>query len=282
MANMQASHKEAAVRRVKRDEEDVKKIMGCFSSGLMTDPFTHDSDELLNIATGVVLPEDVAQNLVRSTEKSRQQMNAFVEKRISSSAVGFWEPIPNMKIKTFSSTNKKIGVKSSDRLVTVNADRDLFGRLLIVSHTRQICLKEELSFELSPVPYSLANADGSLRKEAKSVLCSLLEKDVNVQRLTASPNPTVVIIDGMAVIQMSKSTEASTFGELSEKYYNIISATLFSNNCVQVHVVFDQYWENSIKGGKRQQRGASVCLEVQIGGPATQSTQAMGKVHRQS
>ena len=123
----------------------------------------------------------------------------------------------------------------------------MFGKLLIVSNTRQICLKEVLSFELSPVPYSPANADGSLRKEAKSVLCSLLEKDVNVQRLTASPNPTVVIIDGMAVIQISKSAGASTFGELSEKYYNIISAPLFSNNCVQVHVVFDQYWENSLK-----------------------------------
>ena len=106
----QASHKEAAARRVKRNEEDVKKMMGCFSSGLMTDPFTHDSDELLNIATGVVLPEDVAQNLVCSTEEGRQQMNAFVEKRINSNAVGFWEPIPNMKIKTLSSTNKKICV----------------------------------------------------------------------------------------------------------------------------------------------------------------------------
>ena len=166
----QASHKEAAARRVKRDEEDVKKMMGCFSSGLMTDTFTHDSDELLNIGTGVVLPEDVAQNLICSTEKGRQQMNAFVEKRSNSNAVGFWEPIPNMKIKTFSSTNKKIRVKSSDKLVTVNADRDLFGRLLIVSNTRQICLKEVLSFELSPVPFSLANADGSLRKGAKSVL----------------------------------------------------------------------------------------------------------------
>ena len=57
----QTSHKEATARRVKRDEEDVKKMMSCFSSGLMTDTFTHDSDELLNIATGVVLPEDVAQ-----------------------------------------------------------------------------------------------------------------------------------------------------------------------------------------------------------------------------
>jgi len=141
----------------------------------------------------------------------------------------------------FSSTNKKIHVKSRDKLVTVNADRDLFGRLLIVSNRRQICLKEVLSFELSPVPYSPTSADGSLRKGAKSILCSLLEKDVNVQRLTTSPNPTVVMIDGMAVIQMSMSAGASTFGELSDKYNNIISAPLFSNNCVQVHVVFHQY-----------------------------------------
>ena len=238
----------------------------------MKNPFNLDSDALLNIATGVVLPEDVAQTLVHTTEKGRQQMKAFVERRINNSAIGFWVPIPNMKIKTFSSANKKIHVKSSNKLVTVNTDRDLFGRLLIVSNTRQIFLKEVLSFELSPVPYSLANADGSLRKGAKSVLCSLLEKDVNVvQQLTALPNPTVVIIDGMAIVQMSKSAGISNFGGLSEKYYNIFTARLFSNNCLQVHVAFDQYWENSIKEGERERRGASVGFEVRIGGPTTQS-----------
>ena len=204
----QASHKEAAPRRVRRDKEDVKKMISCFSSGLMTNPFNLDSGAPLNIATGVGLPEDVAQTC--------------------SNAVGFWEPIPNMKIKTFSSANKKIHVKSSDKLVTVNADRDLLGSFLIVSNTRQIFLKDVLSFKFSPVPYSLTNADGSLRKETKSVLCSLLEKDVNVvQQLTALPNPTVVIIDGMAIIQMSKSAGTSTFGDLSERYYNIFSAPLF-------------------------------------------------------
>ena len=276
----QASHKEATpreTRRVRRDKEDVKKMISCFSSGLMTNPFNLDSDALLNIATGVVLPEDVAQTLVHSTEKGRQQMKAFVEQRINSNAVGFWEPIPNMKINTFSSVNKKIPVKSSDKLVTVNADRDLFGRLLIVSNTRQISLKDVLSFELSPVPHSLANADGSLRKGTKSVLCSLLEKDVNVVQQLTVPNPAVVIIDDMAIIQMSKSAGTSTFGDLSEKYYNIFTTPLFSNNCVQVHVVFDQYWENSIKEGERERRGASVGLEVRIGGPTTPVPRQWGK-----
>ena len=118
-----------------------------------------------------------------------------------------------------------------------------------------------LSFEqlISPVSNPevanpVANPEASLRIGAKSVLSSHLDKDIiAVQRLTASPNPTVVIIDGMAVIQMSNSGVASTFGELSEKYYNIFSAPISSNNCVQVQVAFDQYWENSaMKGGRRQ------------------------------
>ena len=76
---------------------------------------------------------------------------------------------------------------------------------------------------------------------------------------------------------MSKSAGTSTFGDLSEKYYNIFTAPLFSNNCVQVHVVFDQYWENSIKEGERERRGASVGLEVQIGGPTTPVPKQWGK-----
>jgi len=165
-------------------------------------------------------------------------MNAFVEKRINSNAVGFWEPVPNLKIKTFSSTNKKIRVKSSEKLVTVNADRDLFGRLLIVSNTRQICLKDVLSFELSPVPYSLANADGSLRKGEKSVLCSLLEKDVNViERLSASPNPTVVIIDGMAVIQLDVKVYRSQYlwRAFKKLLQHLQCPALFQQLCASPH-----------------------------------------------
>ena len=52
----QALHKEAAPRRVERDEEDIKKMKEFFSSGLMIDTFIHDSDALIIIPTRVVLP----------------------------------------------------------------------------------------------------------------------------------------------------------------------------------------------------------------------------------
>ena len=62
------THKEAAPKRV-QCEGDVQKLVNCFTSGSMTDPFSQtDTDSLLNLATGVVLPTDVADNLVNSTK----------------------------------------------------------------------------------------------------------------------------------------------------------------------------------------------------------------------
>ena len=66
-------------------------------------------------------------------------------------------------------TTKKTNVRASnDKFVTVRADRDLFGRLQIASNARQIDLKEVLSYELSTVPFALANQDGSLRKKKEN------------------------------------------------------------------------------------------------------------------
>jgi len=125
------AHKEASPKRVARDEGDVQKLISCFTTDMMTNPFRPDSESLINFATGVVLPTEVADKLVNSTDKGREQMNAFVEKRLNTNEISFWDPIPNLKIKTFESMTKKVQVKAAnEKLVTVGADRDLFGRLL--------------------------------------------------------------------------------------------------------------------------------------------------------
>ena len=63
-----ATHKEAAPKRVQRDESDVKKMVACLTSGVMIDPFSQDYDSLVNVATGVVMPTGDADSLVQSTE----------------------------------------------------------------------------------------------------------------------------------------------------------------------------------------------------------------------
>ena len=156
---------------MKRDEEDVKKLIRCFSSELMINPFNANTESLVNFATGVVLPEEVADALLASRSKGQEQMKTFVKKRIQTNEVSYWDAIPKLGIKTFSSMTKKVKVKAGDeKSITVHADRDLFGRLLIVANARQINLMEVLSYELSPIPCSLAHQDGSLRKNTKSHL----------------------------------------------------------------------------------------------------------------
>jgi hypothetical protein len=103
----QGTHKEAAPKRVKRDEDDVRKLVSCFTSGLMSNPF-EDTDALVNFATGIVLPMDVAEILVSSTEKGREQMEMFIEKIITTNKISFWDPVPSLKVKTFSSITKKV------------------------------------------------------------------------------------------------------------------------------------------------------------------------------
>lgn len=96
------NHKESGCKRVQRDENDVRKLVGCFTSGLIKDPFSEDNDALSNVATGVVLPAEIAERLLGSKNDGVKQLDSFIKHRLNSNDVSFWDAIPNLKIKTFS------------------------------------------------------------------------------------------------------------------------------------------------------------------------------------
>lgn len=182
----------------------------------------------------------------------------------------FWDTIEKLKVKNFNSTTNNVQLKAvHDKLVTVGADRELFGRLLIAANVGQINLKDVLCYELSSVPFSLAHQDGTLRKTTKSVLAGLIESKVTVcPRLHSFPRDTVHLIDGMALVQVMKSAGTKTFGKHASKYFDAI--TSFPVSCKEVHIVFDQYWDLSIEAAERVPRGLlNLCLEDKIHGPPT-------------
>ena len=174
----------------------------------------------------------VAQMYIKSLPR-----NAFIEIRLNTNQTSFWDRIPQLKVKTFEVTTKKFQFKAAnDKVVTVGADRDLFGRLLIAANVMQINLKEVLCHELSPIPFSLAHHDGSLRKTTKSALEGLIEAKVNLcARLQPFPRDTIHINDGMALVQVLKSAGSSTFGEFASKYFKVSTALLA--NCEEVHIL---------------------------------------------
>jgi len=47
-------------------------------------------------------------------------MNTFIEKRLNTNQVSFWDPILKLKVKTFEVTTKKVQVKAvNEKLITV-------------------------------------------------------------------------------------------------------------------------------------------------------------------
>ena len=76
----------------------------------------------------------------------------------------------------------------------------------------------------------------------KSVLSSIIEKEVSVApRLPVSSLETAHILDGMAMVQMTKSGGAITFGDLALKYFTIFTAplSLHNSSCLESHIVYD-------------------------------------------
>lgn len=71
-----------------------------------------------------------------------------------------------------------MSTRHKEKISSVNADREIFGRLLVTAKHRDIDLKVVLSYELCSVPIALAHPDGTLRKTGKSTLMPLLEKDI--------------------------------------------------------------------------------------------------------
>ena len=86
------------------------------------------------------------------------------------------------------------------KLVTIGAERELFGCLMIAANVRNINLKEILRCELSPIPLSLTHPDDSL---PKSTFATNLESRVNVcPKLQKFKGSTIHLIDGMALVQV--------------------------------------------------------------------------------
>ena len=81
----------------------------------------------------------------------------------------------------------------------LQADRNLFARLLVIGQSQQNCLRDLLTHELGPMPWSLATYNSSLAKKNKSTLAKLLRDGVEI--LPNLPNASAVIVNAMARLQ---------------------------------------------------------------------------------
>lgn len=153
------NHKESGSIRKKQDEEDVQKDMEVISQ--WRNPF-ETSDDLVSLSSGSVANNALKEDLLKAEEKGKSVFVSFVQDRLTSSTVGFFETLPRLKLGKFGEVKKM--VNHGGKSFVLRADRNLFARLLVIGQSRQIDLRDLLTHELGPVPWSLATYDGALRQ----------------------------------------------------------------------------------------------------------------------
>ena len=121
-------------------------------------------------------------------------------------------------------------------------------------------LKDLLSHELGPLPWSLASSDGSLAKTNKAILSKLLEN--GVECLPTLPDlTTAVIIDAMAMLQTLVRIP-DRFSELADMVMTRI--LIEAGEAARIDFVGDQYPANSIKNTERNKRGRDGEIVINI------------------
>ena len=95
-------------------------------------------------------------------------------------------------------------------------DRKVFQRLAVISVSRTIDLRDILTYDLGPVPLSLAKTNSSMIKTAESKLMQELKVDSSVNDISTTENEnSCFIIDLMALVQSVVTQNSYLFGDLA-------------------------------------------------------------------
>ena len=248
--------KDVGSARMLFDESAVRRTCDVLIS--WGNPF-QKSENLINLSSGLMAPYDIESDLLEAHSHGQTALNKFLEDRIKTDEVPFFSPIKRLKLKTFASLKTKSVCKLKEKTYTITAERGMFAKLLVIGEKRcTVSMQELLSYSLGPIPWSLAKPDGTLAKTSKSDLLDVVEDGIDT--LEILPAGTVLIFDGMVILQQLQPESPSTFGDISEQ----ILARILRGNANTVYFVTDQYLENSVKEMERNKRASQGVIRFQL------------------
>lgn len=230
---------------------------GC--SGKLPQPIQRgDKNQLLVISSGAAASDDVADDVLKAESLGQQALDNFTDQRLRTGR-DFFEPVKRLNLKTLSDTKK--GSKTTavkNKVTQFKQQANVAFQLLIKSQKTglQLDLRELMTYQLTPVPYSLATADGYLAKTDKAKAVQHLTKDYTDADIPQT-SQTLTVYDGNATFYYL-SDIPDNFAQISSKIFNIIGKS--------GDVVFstDQYLAGSVKSMERRRRGCGEKLILRL------------------
>src|SRR6218665_1327694 len=225
-------HKEEGEKRKKLDARDRNNIREELSRHM--NPVTmHTEEPLCNIINGRTSSNEV------NADKALTIGHTLAAQFKSELPQGFHTPLKKQVI-TMEVMKKRVKVGETN----IYDMEKLYGRLLVISQSRDLHLSDVFMYELSPVPAALFDEFGDMRKGNKAILIHKLAvfSEVPFDPVDAE------LVDG------------------NEAIYHTLWPTnkplmTFTNNFVgsfdrthETYIIFDRYDQHSIKTHERQRR----------------------------
>lgn len=241
--NEVTSHKEEGHARIQSDAIDREKIRNRLLTFI--DPLNPESHSpgLINIATGCIAPDsvNVDKSLVIGTELMKDYEQGWPE--------SFHKPLKKSVV-LMSIMRKKIKVND----ISVHDTSLIYSRVLGLQKARDINLKDVLSHELAGIPPSMFDEkSGEMRlHSSKHVLKQKLQVQVSNRTLSQADG---IVVDGCAVLWVVFWPDRGVVEDFVRRVVTYISSCL---EIADTYVVFDRYYNNSIKQITRTARSGNL------------------------
>ena len=233
-------HKDLRISRIRQDEKHIQAVIS-----ILTDTFINPFNNQ-TLSTGIQETDKVTQDMLKACDLGQQSMEAFLTDRLCNSESSIFDPTKKLKLATFATINKKKICKLKGKEISLKSSKDLFCKVTIIAQKRSINLNQLFEYPLGPLPLSLAETVGTLKKSAKSEFLHKVEGPV--EPAAAVPDEYAFIADGIACVHQIKTSHL-TYHELANHLLKFIIGC--SKSARRVDVIFDVYAENSIKDVER-------------------------------
>ena len=175
-----SKHTDLQLSRIAKDEADVKSLVSMLDGSWINPSLRSQQDPLCLSSDKLATPE-IERDLLQAEALGEKAFRTFSCERLESNPpkVKFNDPMKKMKLKTFADLAKKSKVsKAAGKEVVIKADRAVFSQMIIIAENRKLKISDVLRHPLGPLPWALATADRSLRRNNKTSLAKELQKNI--------------------------------------------------------------------------------------------------------
>ena len=211
--------------------------------------------KLNNFVSGELVEEKATKRILAFVDDENERYRNFLKERFVEKSSKLSATIKKVNLPKFKALPQqpktgKVNIKAMKK------ELGLVQRQIDIARSRGITMKEILAFDL--VEDSLLFDDERTSKPDKSQLTKCLEAFLEANDFCFSKTKTAktsIIIDFMSLVRKIPMKRLNTINDAFEYMWKTITHIAEAD---EIHIVYDSYLENSLKGHERSRRSAEV------------------------